>query len=428
MHESGVFEPQFRAISEAFRSEEAAQLGKQLQKLTLINEISRAISSTLELEHLLGLILKHALSVTGAEQAYIVQSEDMHCLASLDHQGQPVSQLVASRSIIARCMQQQKTICITDTLESEELQTQSILALELRSVMGVPLLANQQLVGVLYLSSRASAKSFTEQDQAILEGIASQAALAIRNAQLVMEQERQIIELERALRLVQEAQLRAMTDGLTGLYNRVYFDEQLLASTLEARRYGQMLSMLLIDLDHFKLINDTYGHPTGDAVLRQVCALIRRMVRDCDVVARYGGEEIAILLPQTDKMGACIVAHRIREAIASLAISGLQGDSVHVTASIGAAAFTASMTASELLERSDKALYVAKRNGRNQVFYDGQTIEMGFVEVQELRHEQHGVLIQTLHQLAELADQRQALPMGLLTSLVSMLRRLGIED
>ena len=160
----------------------------------------------------------------------------------------------------------------------------------------------------------------------------------------------------------------ATTDGLTGLYNHRYFQEQLSISIETARRYKANFSLLLIDIDFFKKFNDTYGHQAGDAVLRQVSDLLKKNVRTSDLVARYGGEEMAIILSNTNEEEAVITANKICKAVASKQFKLSESIERNVTISLGVATFPQhGETSTELIDFADKGLYRAKENGRNQV-------------------------------------------------------------
>lgn len=165
----------------------------------------------------------------------------------------------------------------------------------------------------------------------------------------------------------------SVTDALTGLYNRRHFERRLAEEFSRARRQGQALALLLLDVDHFKRINDTHGHPVGDAVLRDLASRCLACVRAHDVVARYGGEEIAIVAPGADADAARRLAERLRNAVQNLPLQ-LRGDAyptglaVAYTVSVGVAALDASMAdEAALLGAADAALYRAKRDGRNRV-------------------------------------------------------------
>jgi diguanylate cyclase (GGDEF)-like protein len=165
----------------------------------------------------------------------------------------------------------------------------------------------------------------------------------------------------------QDATLTAKTDQLTGLPNRRAFDEEFKRMIDETDRYGGESALVIVDVDHFKKVNDTYGHDTGDQVLKQVGATLLAKKRATDKVARLGGEELAILLPQTDRTGAMEAAERCRKAIEVQAVRA-GSHSVRVTASFGVAMYrTRSGAAGALFDRADQALYAAKHGGRNRV-------------------------------------------------------------
>jgi two-component system cell cycle response regulator len=165
-------------------------------------------------------------------------------------------------------------------------------------------------------------------------------------------------------RLYEQAERLATTDGLTGLLNRRTFNAVLDRRWREAQRYKRPLSLLLLDIDHFKKVNDGYGHPAGDAVLKAVAKLAQECARDTDAVARYGGEEMAVVLPETDTEGAQAIAERIRRAVEA-AQHPTEHGALRVTVSIGIS--TVGKSPEDLLESADKALYRAKQSGRNRV-------------------------------------------------------------
>jgi diguanylate cyclase (GGDEF)-like protein len=178
-----------------------------------------------------------------------------------------------------------------------------------------------------------------------------------------------IVRYQKALR-EQQQQLEhlAREDALTGLANRRRFEERAYEELLRAGRYQHPLSVLLADLDHFKTINDTYGHSYGDTVLKEVGQTFFRHCRSSDLCARYGGEEFAILLPETRLEEAQLVAERLCAAVRNLQFSRLSDD-IHVTTSFGVTCVDIANPQSleELLEQADQALYAAKHNGRNRV-------------------------------------------------------------
>ena len=166
---------------------------------------------------------------------------------------------------------------------------------------------------------------------------------------------------------IEEVSRRARTDGLTGLANRRHFDEQLRRVVAETDRFGGTCSLILVDLDHFKSINDRRGHEAGDLVLRHVAQVLSDAVRTVDLCARYGGEEIAVLLPQTTERGAAELAERLRSSLETRPVS-YEGEQIHVTASFGVSTYPMPVPYGDwLVLAADKALYKAKAAGRNCV-------------------------------------------------------------
>ncbi len=177
------------------------------------------------------------------------------------------------------------------------------------------------------------------------------------------------IVLEASLTELGEANTRleglATTDGLTGLKNHRAFQERLAEEFQRASRYGSSLSLLILDVDCFKRFNDSFGHPAGDAVLKEVGDLLQGTVREVDTVARHGGEEFAVILPLTDALGALAIAERLRQAVE-------EASWIHqsITVSIGVSSLRPGMTDhSTLIDSADRALYQSKRGGRNQITY-----------------------------------------------------------
>jgi diguanylate cyclase (GGDEF)-like protein len=178
-----------------------------------------------------------------------------------------------------------------------------------------------------------------------------------------------VLQGEAALKnlvLFEEVKSLAIRDGLTGLYNYRHFWEMLVHEVELSRRYGKPLSMLFLDLDNFKVINDTLGHPQGDVVLKTLATYLKSAVRHADVVCRYGGEEFVLLLPHTAPGQAMLLAERLRQKISELTIP-LPNRDLQFTVSIGVAGLTDNMTGADLLDTADAALYRAKEAGRNKV-------------------------------------------------------------
>lgn len=173
---------------------------------------------------------------------------------------------------------------------------------------------------------------------------------------------------QRILGQNRELERLATTDPLTGVYNRRYFMDFAIKEFLRSQRYGHSFSVMQMDIDHFKKINDTHGHAVGDEVLKSFAATCQEALRESDVLGRVGGEEFSILLPETEKEGAMIVAERIRQSIAALKVNE-NDHPFHFTVSIGVTNLRQDDSGIEaVLRRGDEALYLAKNGGRNKVF------------------------------------------------------------
>jgi two-component system cell cycle response regulator len=228
----------------------------------------------------------------------------------------------------------------------------------LRSAIALPFSVDRGRHGVFLLRRTAGEPPFAEADLEFAEAAITAAVAVIQRAQVVEHARADNARLERL----------AQTDPLTQLLNRRALTERLQQEMERALRYDASLALLLVDLDHFKAVNDTHGHLVGDDALRDLARLLLDTVRTTDVVARYGGEEFLVLLPETDDTGAEGFAERIRQAVEAHRFEAA-GAALRLTASLGVAVFPAPRvhTAEDLFVRADAALYRAKADGRNRV-------------------------------------------------------------
>lgn len=231
------------------------------------------------------------------------------------------------------------------------MRTDKKLGFVTRSIVCVPLISNNRIIGVIQLVNGQGQGEFTEQDQRILSTIADFTAIAIENS-----------------RLHQRVRDLTITDDLTGLFNSRHFQTLCEYEMERASRYGHELSMVFLDLDHFKQINDTYGHLTGSRLLKEVGQLFQKLTRVVDYAARYGGDEFVFLLPSTGKKGALAMAENLLEKLRVAEFFSDCEQSIQVTASIGVATYpTDAYCLQELIKLSDEAMYEIKRSTRNGV-------------------------------------------------------------
>lgn len=218
------------------------------------------------------------------------------------------------------------------------------------SFMSVPIRVREEVIGAIALT-RPPSDPLTELEGRFLSALADQVALSIHNAQLF----RRLEEL-------------SSIDELTKLPNRRYLNERLEREMADARRYGHPLSLLMIDIDHFKKLNDRAGHPIGDAALVMVAERLRAMLREVDTIARWGGEEFVVLLSHASEADALEVAEKLRKAIAEIDTSWSHEQPFgHLSLSIGVAELKEGEDGAALVQRADRAVYVAKREGRDRV-------------------------------------------------------------
>ncbi len=330
-------------------SQANAALRQSEARLQALHSAATTLVSTLDLDALLQNILDAATrAIPGAERGLLFLTEA----------GRPL-ELRASHGY-GETMPEELLHLQDGSELAQRLQTQQALigeALTLKTPANAarhgaaivcPLLLDEQFLGSLALESARSG-AFDESDLWLLSSFATTATAAIRNAQLHAE-----------------VQKLALTDPLTGVFNRRGFFKAGRHEIARFRRYRQPLSAVMIDIDHFKEINDCYGHSSGDQAIAAAAARIRAVLRCTDILGRYGGDELAILLPHTDLASARDLARRLHESIGRTPIQ-VKDVSIRITISVGTAQADAGDELNDLLRKADAALYRAKRAGRNCV-------------------------------------------------------------
>ena len=336
------------------------------RNLELILEITNSVSATLNSMKVLDTIVEKVAEVTKAVRCSIllVSDGDGYVLSSHDNpKAKDLKVDLARYPEIIEAVDTRRHVKIDDMTRHPLMDgvKRQLDGLEGMSVLVVPIVFNERVLGTLFLRARrAGGKSFSDKEIDFCRIVANASVNAIRNAKLY----------EDVMREREELREISITDQLTTLYNHNFFYARLEEEFERALRYDTPLSLLMLDIDDFKSVNDTYGHRTGDKVLRDAAKLVKAVVRKTDVVCRYGGEEFAVILPHTSMEGAMDDAERIRAAIEAHAFGGLIGEGI--TVSIGAATYPNDeiRNSGDFVNRADTVLYKAKDGGKNRVVSD----------------------------------------------------------
>jgi len=338
------------------------RLDRSLHQLSLLFDVTRALGAVSDLTRLLRLILERAISAVDAQKGSLMllddQDEELVVRVVFGLPDKEIERKINDGELECRrfkrgegvagwVLQTGEKLLVNNTAsegsftDAEGSHTQSILC--------VPLTVDEETIGVINITNRVDEGEFGSEDEEILAALADQAAVAIARARLY------------------EA---AITDGLTGLYVRRFALHRLREELRRARRYGNDLSVVMCDIDHFKTVNDTWGHPAGDAVLVKVAEIITAQLRiEVDVAGRYGGEEFLLVLPETRLNSAVVAAERLRAVIESTEIPVAEDRNIQVTMSFGLAQFDieSGESVESVIARADAALYESKGGGRNCV-------------------------------------------------------------
>lgn len=323
----------------------------------------QALSQEMDYNSLTDKLIKVITENAGAQKIILLCKESEEYLIEVEHDilddsikmdsnEEPIRKY--PEALIHYVVRTGKTIVIPDALKSMYAGDKYISLFRPRSILCMPLMHTGEAKRILYLENNTAYGAFTPDRMEILSLLSSQMSISIENAKLYQ---------------------RAISDGLTGIYNRAFFDNYISKAEAQAKCYKRSLSLLMVDIDHFKLFNDTYGHQIGDQVLKKVAKSIQNTVRSNDIVSRYGGEEFTVIMPETSYEGALVVAEKIRKAIEELTIPYNDGHNqldLKVTVSIGAAMFSQDDDRFSLISNADRNLYIAKNNGRNRVVGDKQ--------------------------------------------------------
>jgi diguanylate cyclase (GGDEF)-like protein len=331
-----------RELQAALEDESGAR-----DRAALLLAIASAVNSSLALEEVLNVALTHAGRIMGAVAGamYLVQPGKTEMRRegeyNLAHRARGAVRKIEEEPVRTAIAAMRPLVVKLDEKTAPGIEGGG----HPQHALIVPVQRSGQLMGAMELYLNAW-RELSEDQADLLNGVASQAAIAIRHAQLFQAQEE-----------------NALTDELTKLPNRRALAQRFLQEMQRARRHHKAIAFMMIDLDHFKQVNDTYGHLNGDAVLAELASILEHGARESDVCARYGGEEFGLILHETTEAGARTLAERIRSKVAAATFPG----GLKLTISIGVAATDEPALFTTLMERADQALYVAKQGGRNQV-------------------------------------------------------------
>jgi len=324
-------------------------LRSRLDRREALVDIVRAVSASLEPVKIAELLVERAATWVPAPCWAVVSSDMSGQLAVLAERGLTPEMGAAVYAIAGWVMQRGEEFVTADLRHDTRVRDGSV-----ATVVAFPLSCRGRHVGAIVgLDQQASTR-----DPRLAPSV-------LRSVRVLLEPAS--VALDSAL-LLQRAEALSVTDDLTHLYNFRYLNQVLRRETKRASRSGRPLSLLFIDLDGFKSINDAHGHLFGSRALVEAAAVIRGSARETDVVARFGGDEFALVLPDTGGDGAYSVGERIRERIAAHSFLAGDGLDIHLTASVGVATLPdAAASAEELMQAADKAMYLVKESGKNGI-------------------------------------------------------------
>lgn len=327
--------------------------------IELFHSIGKALTSSLELSEILNIIMEKIRTLFNPTHWSLLLVDEEEMELRFEIVVGPGSEVLQGKSIpigkgIAGWVARYGESVITTDVRQDprfarEFDEQT--RVETKSIVAVPLISKGKTLGVIELINILEDGKFNNDSFDLLLTLADYAAIAIENARYV-ERIRQL----------------TVTDDVTHLYNARYLEQALEQNFRRSRRYKTPLSLLFIDLDHFKLVNDTFGHLVGSDVLRETAQILRNCTRMTDVVTRYGGDEFVIILPETTQEEALVVANRIRDAIKAHTFGTRHGIQHRITASIGIATYPDDADNKvDLLRLADQAMYWVKEHNRDEI-------------------------------------------------------------
>lgn len=352
------------AIKNNFIEEQNKELTEKVYDLLTLNNAAKMVTSTLDIEEIykssIDMYTEVAQAMKGCIMTYDRDSEALYIKAARgEYKQDDINKSLKIKEEFLEVLKKDSNVKIISNLRESEMLTyifeflkeNQALVKELKSELFIPLVANEEVLGIILLGMRYSDEGYREDNVEVYNTLANQIAISLYNAKLYN---------------------LAITDGMTKLFLHRYFQTRLEEELERTKRYKRKLSLIMLDIDHFKKFNDTYGHQTGDEVLKKVAKAIKEYIRKSDVAARYGGEEFSVILPETDEKGSIKVGENLRKAIESLELQ-YHSKILKVTISLGCYTYnpdeadSEEITKDNIIDRADQALYKSKERGRNKV-------------------------------------------------------------
>jgi diguanylate cyclase (GGDEF)-like protein len=348
------------------RDTEVAELKSQIERLSLFHEVGKTLASTLDLQKILQTIMEKISDFLRPDTWSLLmldeQTQELYFEIAIGAGANSLKdiRLKVGEGIAGWVAEHGEPVLVEDVKNDPRFSKKfdELTQIDTTSVVCVPIKSRDKVLGVIELVNYLGKGSFRQEDIPILKNLADYAAIALENA-----------------RYVQRIQELTITDDCTALYNARHLHFVLDAEIYRSTRYNYQFSVIFIDLDHFKAVNDTYGHLVGSKLLWMIGEIIKGHLRLIDYAFRYGGDEFVVLLPQTPKENALMVVRRIKDLLNQRVFFTEENLNIKVTASFGLAAFPGdARTRKDILRMADEAMYVVKNSTRNSIALAGEGI------------------------------------------------------
>lgn len=343
----------------AYQEDQITELRRKMEEYAVVHDMAKALTSTLQLDQVLKTVMEKVQELLAPDTwSLLLVDEKTNELYFQIATGEAASKLKDVRlkmgQGIAGWVAQSGVASIVPDVSKDPRfsgQVDAMTKMRTHSIICVPIRGKERVLGVVEIINLVGKREFDQEDMTLLQAMADYSAIALENA----------IHVQRIHELT-------ITDDCTDLYNVRHLNFVLDTEIYRSNRYQYEFSLIFLDLDHFKEVNDTHGHLVGSKLLREMAELIRGSLRLIDYAFRYGGDEFVILLPQTGKESANVVARRLHERVNEKKFMAEEGLNLHLTASFGLATYPADATTkAEMIRLADEAMYLAKNTSRNSI-------------------------------------------------------------